>query len=139
MATSISLNKMTFKNTLLLLGLLATSQSQAEHSQAVFSQNGAYQILIEDDFGAIEIGKFHELEIHLYGSDGRPLEAAKIAIDGGMLAHGHGLPTRPNILEIGSGRYLVRGLKLSMRGAWQLFFDVTVDGITEQILVELSI
>ena len=60
-------------------------------------------------------------------ADGRPVEAASIAIDGGMPQHGHGLPTAPAVTQaLGDGRFLIEGMKFNMPGWWEI--DLSIDG-----------
>jgi len=52
---------------------------------------------------------------------GAPVTAARIAVDGGMPQHGHGLPTKPLIRrELSDGTYLLEGMKFSMTGWWEI-------------------
>ena len=53
-------------------------------------------------------------------ADGRPVDQAEIAIDGGMPEHGHGLPTRPHVTrQLGDGIYEVQGVRFNMGGWWE--------------------
>jgi hypothetical protein len=69
----------------------------------------------------------HAWTIALTDARGRPIDTARIAIDGGMPQHGHGLPSAPAVtLALGDGQFLVEGMKFNMRGWWEL--DLTIDG-----------
>jgi hypothetical protein len=71
---------------------------------------------------------------------GTPVEGATITIDGGMPAHGHGLPTRPRITrELGGGEYLVEGLRFNMGGWWVLEFDVVTANAGDRVTFNLSL
>ncbi len=71
--------------------------------------------------------------------DGRPVEGAVVKIYGGMPAHRHGLPTQPRTTEVGNGRYLIRGLKFSMMGDWEVWLDVTYGSLSEKLVFKLSL
>jgi len=49
---------------------------------------------------------------------GLPVEAADVDVDARMPDHGHGMATRPEHRELGSGRYETRGMKFHMPGVW---------------------
>ena len=43
----------------------------------------------------------------------------RVVVGGGMEAHGHGLPTQPQVTEhLGDGQYQLEGLKFNMAGSW---------------------
>ena len=47
-------------------------------------------------------------------AEGRAIDEAQISIDGGMLQHGHGLPTRPRVTRsLGDGIYEIEGVRFA--------------------------
>lgn len=54
---------------------------------------------------------------------GQLVRGASVRVDASMPQHGHGMVTRPEHVELGDGRYLTRGMKLHMPGAWRLRVD----------------
>ena len=74
----------------------------------------------------IKQGELHSWVLTVKTPDGKPVDDAKIAIDGGMPDHNHGLPTSPQMTEhLGDGRYRIEGMKFSMSGWWELRFDIS--------------
>lgn len=66
------------------------------------------------------------VRVAIVDSDGRAVEGATLAIDGGMPEHGHRLPTRPRVTRtLGAGAYEVEGVRFNMGGWWQ--FKVTIN------------
>jgi hypothetical protein len=64
--------------------------------------------------------------IVLLDAQGAPVEHADIVVTGGMPAHGHGLPTAPEVTEdLGGGRYRLDGVKFNMMGHWVVDLDIT--------------
>ena len=85
------------------------------------------------------VGDFQSCNIQLTHK-GKGKFADEIAIDGGMEAHGHGLPTVPMLSPTAkAGFYNLEGLKYSMPGAWIVGFKVNIDGVTEQIVFDFTI
>ncbi|NOX40495.1 MAG: FixH family protein [Alphaproteobacteria bacterium] len=67
-------------------------------------------------------------------ADGEPVTNATIMVDGGMAAHGHGMPTRPRMTEnLGDGHYKIDGMQFHMAGEWQLNLAITVDDVTDTV------
>jgi YtkA-like len=67
------------------------------------------------------INQMHSWQIKVTSPSGAPVTHARIAVDGGMPQHGHGLPTRPQVTqELADGTYLLEGMKFSMTGWWEI-------------------
>jgi hypothetical protein len=85
------------------------------------SAQGRYTVQIEPPAAPLAINQMHAWQIKLAAPDGAPVRNARIAVDGGMPQHGHGLPTRPQVTrEIAAGTYLMEGMKFSMTGWWEI-------------------
>ena len=85
------------------------------------SAQGRYVVQIEPPAAAPAINQMHSWQIKLSSPDGAPVRNARIAVDGGMPQHGHGLPTRPQVTrEVVAGTYTMEGMKFSMSGWWEI-------------------
>ena len=85
------------------------------------SAQGRYLVQIEPPAAAPAINQLHTWQIKLNSPDGAPVRNARIAVDGGMPQHGHGLPTRPQVTrEVAAGTYAMEGMKFSMSGWWEI-------------------
>src|SRR5205814_444105 len=72
------------------------------------SESGLYRGAIKPEGDSIPQGKLQRWTLHLEAVDGAPVDAATIAVDGGMPQHGHGLPTKPMVTrQLGNGDYVV--------------------------------
>ena len=73
----------------------------------------------------IRVGKLHPWMIEVQTADGRPVEDAKITVDGGMPQHGHGLPTKPVVTQhLGDGKHMVEGMRFNMGGWWVVKLEI---------------
>lgn len=82
---------------------------------------GRYRIRLQPPASAPAINQMHAWEVSVATPDGQPVRQARIAVDGGMPQHGHGLPTKPRVTrELADGRYLIEGMKFSMTGWWEI-------------------
>lgn len=66
------------------------------------------------------------VQVVVRDAEGRGIDDAQIAIDGGMPQHGHGLPTRPRVTRaLGDGRYEIEGVRFNMGGWWEFRLAIT--------------
>ena len=87
----------------------------------------------------LPLNRIHSWILHVETGDGKPVEKAEISVFGGMPAHAHGLPTEPIVTEFGDGDYLVEGLKFSMTGMWQLWFNIRAGDLTDKIKFDIEL
>lgn len=85
------------------------------------SAQGRYVVQMEPPAASPAINQMHSWQIRVSSPDGAPVRNARIAVNGGMPQHGHGLPTRPQVTrETTDGTYLMEGMKFSMTGWWEI-------------------
>ena len=86
---------------------------------------GFYTASIEPGLSPVTVGTMHSWTVQFSTREGKPVDRARIAVDGGMPQHGHGLPTEPEVTaDLGDGRYQVEGMKFNMPGWWVVNFSV---------------
>jgi hypothetical protein len=86
------------------------------------------------------INVVHEWVLHLETPDGEPIEGAAVSLNGDMPAHGHGMPTQPQVTaDLGGGDYRVEGMSFQMGGYWVVDVTVTADGQTDLIRFGLDL
>ncbi|MCR4266225.1 FixH family protein [Nitratireductor sp. ZSWI3] len=101
--------------------LLAPPPPQIDVTYNTVSADGLYQVTFETDLQPVPVGETHAWILTVTTPDGAPVSDAEIAVDGGMPAHGHGLPTEPKVTEnLGEGRYRVEGMRFNMGGHWEI-------------------
>lgn len=95
------------------------------------SAQGRYVVEMEPPAAAPTINQIHTWQIKLSPPDGAPVRNARIAVDGGMPQHGHGLPTRPQpaawsfeVAVIAFGWLVFFGSAACIR--WRMHADVDV-------------
>lgn len=86
---------------------------------------GRVRAQLEPESGEPAIGRMQRWILTVTDAAGAPVVPAQIGLNGGMPAHGHGLPTRPQVTaHLGGGRYRVEGLAFNMPGDWTLIAEV---------------
>ncbi len=89
---------------------------------------------------ALRTRRMQTVRVGIVDADGRAVEGASLAIDGGMPEHGHGLPTRPRMTRvIGAGAYEVEGVRFNMGGWWELKVTITSERGADTVTFNLSL
>ena len=105
--------------------MFAKTPANLDYSRTRLSSRGMYRGSFEPVGDSIRVGRLHAWRLHLETADGKPLDDATIAVDGGMPQHGHGLPTKPRVTQqLGNGEHMVDGMKFNMGGWWVVTFRV---------------
>ena len=114
--------------------------SNLDYGRTRSSEHGLYRAAIKPEGDSIPQGKLQKWTLHLDAANGTPVSAAKVAVDGGMPQHGHGLPTKPRVTrELGNGDYLVEGMKFNMGGWWVVKFRVNSAVGADSLVFNLSL
>ena len=106
----------------------------------VVSENGLFRGSWQSRPEAPAINVVHEWVLHIETADGQPAAGALVTVDGDMPAHGHGMPTEPQVTaDLGDGDYLVEGMSFQMGGYWIVDVTVTYDGQTDLVRFGLEL
>jgi len=110
--------------------LTAPTTAAPDLARTRTTENRLFVVTIAPEGGEPEVGRLSSWTVAISTPNGRPVDGARLAIDGGMPEHDHGLPTQPQLgAELGDGRYRVDGVKFTMPGRWVLSFEIsTADG-----------
>lgn len=110
------------------------SANELDTSTEKLTENGAFKVSFKSELDPIAIGSMHSWVLHVETADGQPVEGASILIGGGMPEHGHGLPTAPQVTQdLGDGDYLIEGMKFQMGGWWEVKFNISAGGTTDNV------
>jgi hypothetical protein len=125
---------------LLLVLFAGCGDNKTEAADEVRSQNGHFNVSYTPDSGEIVVNEMQTWTLHVETADGEPVETADVTIDGDMPAHGHGLPTQPEITEnLGGGDYRLEGLKFHMPGYWVVVVGVETQDVSDTAEFELNL
>ena len=128
---------------LLILCVMAHGDSEQTASRVEttrLTENGLFQVGFTSKLEPVVINTIHAWIIHVKDVTGEPVPDAEISVDGGMPAHDHGLPTRPQMTRnLGKGNYLVEGMKFHMGGLWTVTVTVTDGNASDQITFDLNL
>lgn len=103
------------------------------------SANGLYHATLEPS-RELRPRQMQMVRVAIVDADGRAVEGAVLAIDGGMPEHGHGLPTRPRMTRaIGAGAYEIDGVRFNMGGWWEFKVTITSERGADTVTFHLSV
>ena len=89
---------------------------------------GRYNLQLTPHDSQPTLGTLHHWHLLLTDPQGKPVDGATVRVDGGMPAHGHGLPTAPKVVSAErAGTYRIEGLRFNMPGDWEL--RLAIEGI----------
>lgn len=119
--------------------LTHTMVSCDQKSWATQSEVAGYSIVLSPSKGHIPLGRIHNWIIEVRDKDDIPVYPISFLIDGGMPAHGHGLPSNPTGSRyLGDGKYLIEGLAFSMYGGWDLAFLLRSEAIRDRAAIRVE-
>ena len=128
------------------IGFLPMAWAQTSLSQV--SEQAGGGVTFEKQFllsvfpqgGNTIIGEYHDWIISVKHPDGTDVDDATILVSGGMIAHGHGLPSKPQVTTyLGEGRYLIEGMLFNMSGDWTLQFVIHTPDKMDRARVDFKV
>lgn len=89
----------------------------------------------------LPLNKLHSWDIMIADQRRIAVAGVKVTVGGGMPAHGHGLPTKPVVVETGMpGMYRLDGMKFTMPGEWvvRIHIDDKLETDTAEFLFRVQ-
>lgn len=131
---------------LLLAGCGASSTPAAVPTAAPLNlatvrttDKAAFQVEYTSDLAPLAVNKFHTWVLQVTTPDGKPVTGATVVVDGGMPLHNHGLPTAPEVTELGAGDYRVEGMKFQMSGHWTVTVKVDAGELQDAVTFDVMV
>ena len=115
----------------------ASEQSAGETGgHTITSSRARYMITFTPRPHEIPLNELFTLQVDVVDAAlGRPVdEGVQLSVDAAMPTHRHGMNTRPEVERTGAGSFVVSGMLFHMPGEWELYFDLTRNGVTERAL-----
>lgn len=117
-----------------------TPPDDLDLSRSKNTANGIYAASIAPEVEPVQQGPLHAWVLTLRTPDGKPVEGAEVAVDGGMPQHGHGLPTSPAVAGyLGEGRYKIDGVRFNMSGWWELKFAIKAPPGEDSVVFNITL
>lgn len=104
------------------------------------SQKDHFRVSLRSAVHPLPLRKIHTWVVHIETTDGKPAENARVFVFGGMPQHRHDFPTRPQVTAyLGNGDYQVEGIKFSMRGDWQMRFNISHENVEDRVVFDIPV
>lgn len=105
------------------------------------SNDGAYLVIYRTRPAVIPVYEPFDIAVQVF--DARRGHVAlldvQLAADAAMPEHRHGMNVVPQVLKNSDGTFTVTGMVFHMPGRWELYFDVTRNGVTERAQAEVFV
>lgn len=110
-------------------------------TQRVVSNAGTYEVFYVTEPSSIPMNEPFEIRacVTTPSADASPPSGLSLFVDAAMPEHQHGMNTKPSIQKADNGCYQIEGMLFHMPGRWELYFDITRDGITERAQTEINL
>jgi hypothetical protein len=100
-----------------------------------WSGSGLYRVSLRSHLMPLQINQMHSWTVHVDDGQGAAIDEAAITVSGGMPEHNHGLPTAPRVTQnLGSGDYLLEGMRFNMSGWWELQLQITAGENSDTVI-----
>ena len=117
-------------------------QAETAPLTTLFSADNTYVVRYRTEPNPIPLNAEFNLHIWVSADEaGGPVAGEfSLAVDARMPQHRHGMNRRPKLTAMGKGEFLAEGLLFHMPGKWELYLDITADGLTEraQCVIQLD-
>ncbi|MCY7295839.1 hypothetical protein [Alteromonas sp. a30] len=134
--------------TLFLASVQFSVSAKGEDSNLEGKEDAVMTFKSESHDLAIEIqGKRHFLalnkiqhwDVEVAQIDGEAFSEVEMVFDGGMPSHGHGMPTTPKVMKQTDSVFVIKGIKFSMPGVWELYFDIKRGDTNVRLTLEIEL
>ncbi len=117
-----------------------TSTATIDTSTTQISKKNLFIVSYAYETDPVLVGNYVKLKLRVMSTTERPIDDAWIKISGDMPAHGHGMPTQPEVTEeLGNGYYIIDGIKYSMPGHWTISMQITSQGQKDNVTFNLFV
>ena len=104
------------------------------------SLDRAFDVRVFPRDGEVLVGRYHQWIIQVTDANRNVVDNASMTVAGGMEAHGHGLPSKPQITRyLGNGQYLIEGMLFNMAGRWTLLFVIQTPQVMDRVRFDFDI
>ncbi|WP_315923415.1 FixH family protein [Mesorhizobium sp. SP-1A] len=118
--------------------LAALRHSGLDLSRSKATAAGVFVVSIAPESAVVQQGQAQNWLLTLKTAAGAPVENAAIDVSGGMPQTNQALPTSPQVTDyLGSGRYLVQGVKFSQPGWWQLRVGISAAAGSDTVVFNI--
>jgi hypothetical protein len=109
------------------------------HGRSIISNDGVFSVMYSTLPAPVPMNELFAIDVDVAARDGVAGDSLTLQVDAGMPEHGHGMNVEPTAVSSGRGRFRVAGMLFHMSGRWDIYFDITRDGITSRAQDEITL
>lgn len=113
--------------------------SSTPGAQTLTSAAGTYEVTFVTTPSSIPMNESFEVRGCVRTVNGQSASKVALMVDAAMPEHQHGMNTKPRVEVSADNCFHVDGMLFHMPGRWELYFDITQDGITERAQTEVNL
>ena len=118
----------------------AASDTPLQTTGAIVNSNdGAFAIKYLFDPAPPPMNEPFEVTVYVGALDGPQPENITLSVDAAMPEHGHGMNVEPTIRPLPDNAFAVENMLFHMAGRWEIYFDITRDGVTSRAQDEITL
>lgn len=108
-------------------------------STEITSNDGTLRVLYATEPASVPMNEPFSIDVMVVPAADQPDVTFELSVDAAMPEHAHGMNVEPKVTPLGGSRYRVTDMLFHMAGRWELYFDVTRDGITSRAQDEITL
>lgn len=105
----------------------------------IVSNDGTIRVAYAFESSPPPLNEPFAMELRVESMDGAALGAVAVIADAGMPEHGHGMNVEPTVTQLGKDVFRVENMLFHMSGRWEIYFDVTREGVTSRAQDEITL
>ena len=124
----------------LSLVLAMSSSAWAQTPAAGSREAGHFQVTLECALLPVPMNKIHSWTLSVMNAAGAPVDGTTFAIDARAPIIDRIMPTAPRVTRaLGSGRYLIEGMKFDMAGRWRLQVSIQAGADSDRFVQNVDV
>lgn len=105
----------------------------------VESLDGHYIVEWKPVSQSIELNQYFKIEFFIK-EPMKPINySIDLAVDAGMLAHNHGMHTKPVVKRLGKQHFVSEGMLFHMAGKWQIELEISRGVMKDKVVIEVEL
>jgi len=111
------------------------------NAQQVLSNAGAYLVSYVTEPAPIPLNEMFAVRFWVQPmvAEQSTVRELEVAVDARMPEHHHGMYRQPKVAALDDGSFRATGMLFHMPGYWEIYFDITNQGVTERAQFPIEI
>ena len=103
------------------------------------SNDGVYAVTYLFDPAPPPMNEPFRITVFIAASGGPIPDEVALTVDAAMPEHGHGMNVEPTVRPLPNNSFAIDNMLFHMAGRWEIYFDITRQGITSRAQDEITL